>query len=166
MVICVLRGETRTLLVPPGMGYGDRGVPNVRFALYLLLLLTIWFSGYPRRRDPSFHCWAPLNQRRTSPSYDQRVVMSLRGPHCSAHILAKICFVYSCYTWSSVNTSCTPGTWSGYYLAYWRISYLAHLFATIRGGQSLPEAYISSQLVSIYLRWEYILVWDLQSFSK
>jgi len=23
------RGETRTLLVPPGMGYGDRGVPNV-----------------------------------------------------------------------------------------------------------------------------------------
>jgi len=23
------RGETRTLLVPPGMGYGDHGVPNV-----------------------------------------------------------------------------------------------------------------------------------------
>ena len=84
----------------------------------------------------------------------------------ATHILAKICLVPSSFTWSTVNTSCTPGKWPGYYLAYWRISYLAHLFASIRGSQSLPEAYISSQLVSIYLRWEYILGWYLQSFSK
>ena len=137
MVFCILRGETRTLLVPPGMGYGDHGVPNVRLALYLSLLLTIGFSGYPRGCDSSFHCWAPLNQRRASPSYHQRVVMSLRGPQCSAHILAKILFVPLCNTWSSVNTSCTPGTWSGYYLAYWRISYLAYL--TLRRHQRQPE---------------------------
>ena len=48
------RGETRTLLVPPGMGYGERGVPNVSFVLWgcfhVLLFTVIHF-------DKTFVVW-------------------------------------------------------------------------------------------------------------
>ena len=42
--MCTLcRGETRTLLVPPEMAYGEQGVPNVRSLTFAFILtVNIW----------------------------------------------------------------------------------------------------------------------------
>ena len=42
--ILKFRGETRTLLVPSEMGYGERGVPNVR-SFTFPFILTAWIFG-------------------------------------------------------------------------------------------------------------------------
>ena len=94
------RGETRTLLVPPGMGYGERGVPNVSFVLwgcFHVLLFTVihltkhlWcegdfcvffssqnicgVSGDSGWSNSPFHRWASLNQWWTTSSWDKGVI--------------------------------------------------------------------------------------------
>ena len=48
MKVEMCRGETRTLLVPPEMGYGERGVPNVRSFIFL----SIWPQTFEIKFSP------------------------------------------------------------------------------------------------------------------
>ena len=97
------RGETRTLLVPPGMGYGERGVPNVSFVFCAVRVFpcssihcySFWqnicgvkvifvcfflsqnicgVSGDSGWSNSPFHRWASLNQWWTTSSWDKGVI--------------------------------------------------------------------------------------------